>query len=499
MLGQMAGVNILSSREVKGRVSLNLQDVTVDRALDAVLKSQGCVHERDGDFIYIRTFAEDAALKQVNRKLISKVYQLHYINANEVQKLLDPILTKGVGRHAVTSASQVGIALSPTSAGGDGLSQRDTIVVQDYPEVIAEVDKIIAEVDIPPLQVIIEAKILSVSLSDSLQFGVNFAMLTGNNTSQLLTGDGTTLNASVGFPKSPALVPAAGDFVANTGGLTYGFIAGDVSTLIEALETIADTTLVASPNLRVLNKQKAEMIIGERLSYLTLAFNGTQTVQNVNFLDAGTKLLFRPFISPDGLIRLEIHPERSTATINSTTGLPNLETTEVTTNVMVRDGTTVVIGGLITEEITENTSQVPLLGSLPLIGAAFRNRNEQTQRTEMIVLITPHIVREQEAAMEGEKLQFETEERAAYFRDHLSPVNRTSLTRAHFDQAAIYFEQGNLIKARQQIDIALQKNKSDLECQKLKLKIEKATRDQQAKAWKWTMRSSRTPTPATTQ
>lgn len=487
MLGQLAGFNVLASREVQGRISLNLQDVTVDRALDAILKSQGFVHERDGDIVYVRTAVEDAAIKAANRKLITKVYQLHYINANEVQKLLDPMLTKGVGRHAVTSPSLVGIAPTPTAAGGDGLSQRDTLLVQDYPEVIAEVDKVIIEIDVPPLQVMIEAKILSVALSDSMSFGVNFAMLNGAHNQQVLSGNGSTLGGAVGFPANGSLVPAAGDFIANTAGLKYGFIQGDVTGFIKALETIADTTLVAAPQLRVLNKQKAEMIIGERLSYKTLAFNGTQTVENVQFLDAGTKLIFRPFISPDGLVRLEVHPERSKATINETTGLPNSETTEVTTNVMVRDGTTVVLGGLISEEVTESIDRVPFLGAIPYVGAAFRNKTERTQRNELIVLITPHIVTEPEAAIEGERLQFETEERAAHFRDNLSVVNRTSLTRAHYERACAYYEQGNLLKAKQQIDAALVQNKGDLDCQRLKLKVDQSLRDQQAKAWRWPM------------
>lgn len=485
MLGQLAGVNILASRDVQGRVSLNLQDVTVDRALDAILKSQGYVHEREGDFVYVRSTAEALAVKQASRKLVTKVYQLNYINASEVQKLIDPVLTVGLGRMAVTSPSQVGITPSPTTAGGDGLSQRDTLLVQDYPEVIAAVDKVLIEIDVPPLQVMIEAKILSVALSDSMAFGVNFAMLNGAQNSQVLSGNGSTLTGAVGFPATASLVPAAGDFIANTAGLKYGFIQGDVSGFIKALETIADTTLVAAPQLRVLNKQKAELIIGERLSYKTLAFNGNQTVENVQFLDAGTKLVFRPFISPDGLVRLEVHPERSRATINESTGLPNSETTEVTTNVMVRDGTTVVLGGLISEESTESIDRVPFLGAIPWVGAAFRNKTERVARNEMIVLITPRIVTEPEAAIEGERLQFETESRAAHFRDSLSIVNRTSLTRAHYERACLYFEQGNLLKAKQQVEAALLQNKGDLECQKLKLKIDQSLRDQQSKAWRW--------------
>ena len=485
MLGQLAGVNILPSPGVEGRVSLNLQDVTVDRALEAILKSRGFVHERENDFIYVRSAAEVTQSKLLNRVLITKVYQPNYISASELSKLITPIMTLTVGKIAVTSPSQVGIAKTPEAGGGDGLAQRDALLIRDYPEVIAEIDRIIIEMDVPPLQVIIEAKILNVTLSDSMEFGVNFAMLNGSQKQLVTSGNGATLGGSTGFPNAPTLVPPVGDFVANTAGLKYGFISGDVTGFIKALENIADTSLVAAPQIRVLNKQKAEMIIGNRLSYKTLAFNGTQTVENVQFLDSGTKLLFRPFISPDGLVRLEVHPERSSATINKETGLPNQETTEVTTNIMVRDGTTVVIGGLISEETTESIDRVPFLGAIPMVGAAFRNKSEKTQRTELIVLITPRIVTEPEAAIEGECLRVETENRAANFRDNLSSINRQNLTRGHYERAEDYYTQGNLLKARQQVDAALRQNKADLDSLRLKDKIEQATREQQSKVWKW--------------
>ncbi|MEK6260069.1 MAG: secretin and TonB N-terminal domain-containing protein [Planctomycetota bacterium] len=489
MLGQLAGVNILPSAGVEGRVSLNLQDVTVDRALEAILKSRGYVYERENDFIYVKSATEVAQFKLLNRKLVTKVYQPNYISASELSKLLTPILTKTIGQISVTSPSQIGIAKTPEAAGGDGLAQRDALLIQDYAEVIAEIDRVIIEMDVPPLQVIIEAKILHVALSDSMEFGVNFAMLNSSQKQLVTTGNGSTLNGAPGFPDAPHLVPPVGDFIANTAGLKYGFISGDVTGFIKALENIADTSLVAAPQIRVLNKQKAEMIIGSRLSYKTLAFNGTQTVENVQFLDSGTKLLFRPFISPDGLVRLEVHPERSSATINKDTGLPNQETTEVTTNIMVRDGTTVIIGGLISEETTESIDRVPFLGAIPMVGAAFRNKTEKTQRTELIVLITPRIVTEPEAAIEGECLRVETENRAANFRDNLSSINRQNLTRGHYERAEDYYTQGNLLKARQQVDAALRQNKGDLDSLRLKAQIEQATREQQSKAWKWPMGS----------
>ena len=217
--------------------------------------------------------------------------------------------------------------------------------------------------------------ILSVKLTDELKYGVNFALLNGNNKFLFLSGNGQTLKNSTGFfGGSESIVPPLAEFVADTAGLKTGLIQGDLTAFIQAIESIADTNLVASPQLRVLNKQRAELIIGNRISYKTLAFNGTQTVEDVKFLDSGTKLLIRPFISPDGNVRLEIHPELSSAVIDETTGLPNQNTTEVTTNVSVRDGTTVIIGGLIEEQTVESMERIPFLGALPLVGRVFRNK-----------------------------------------------------------------------------------------------------------------------------
>ncbi len=458
MLAQLAGVNILPSADVQGRVTLNLQDVTVDRALEAILKSRGFIHEREADFIYVRSEAEVARIKLRNRQLVSKLYQPMYISASELSKLLTPLLTREIGQHSVTSPIPIG------DTAGDEFAQRDALLVQDYPEVIAAIDRVIIEMDVPPLQVLIEAKILSVTLSDTMEYGVNFTLLNGRH-----PGVGATL-------------PTA-DRVGNTCGLKHGFVS-DVAGFIKSLESIGDTSLVSAPSIRVVNKQKAEMIIGDRLSYKTLAFNGAQTIENVQFLDAGTKLMFRPFISQDGLVRLEVHPERSSATINKGTGLPSLSTTEVTTNIMVRDGCTVVIGGLISEETMESIDRVPLLSAIPLVGATFRNKAERTKRTELIVLLTPHIVTEPEAVIEGAALQAETEDRAAHFRDNLSHVNRHNLTRGHYERAQDYFDQGNLLKARQQIDAALKQNKADLESLRLKAQIEQATHEQHGTFWK---------------
>ncbi|WP_291173782.1 secretin and TonB N-terminal domain-containing protein [Gimesia sp.] len=476
MLGELSGMNILTGQGVTGTISANLKNVTPAQALDAILRSRDLAFEKEGEFVYVMTQAQLEQKKKSSRKVVTKLYSPFYISAKELQNLITPILTENIGIVSLTSPSEVGIAPDPTSAGGDSYAQTDSILVRDYPEILEEVDRLLEKMDIPPMQVVIEAMILSVTLNDDMKFGVNFAMLGDSNKSLLVDGNGNTLNNSSGFPGSgsTSIVPPTGQFIADLAGLKYGFLHGDISGFIEALEDVTETNLIASPQLRALNKQKAELIIGDRTSYSTVTQNGNTSIQNVNFLDSGIVLNLRPFITPDGQIRMEVHPERSSARINPSTNLPDLQTTEVTTNVMVRDGHTVVIGGLIEERVSNTRNQVPFLGAIPVIGNAFRHQREINTRNELIVLITPRIVREEPARIEGEILEHEGAERLDNFKESFLPINQVRIVQSHIDRAKKYLRIGNLPKAKEQIKIAVRLDKNNIEAIQLKNYIEQA-------------------------
>ncbi|MCH9656134.1 MAG: hypothetical protein K0U86_12585 [Planctomycetes bacterium] len=464
MLGELSGKNIMTGQGVTGTITANLKNVTPAQALDAILRSRELTSEQEGAFIYVMTQAQLETKKKSSRKVMTKLYSPFYISAKELQNLITPILSENVGIISLTTPSEIGITPDETSAGGDSFAQNDSLLIRDYPEILEEVDRLVKEMDIPPMQVVIEAMIISVLLNDDMRFGVNFAVLGGNEKNLLVDGNGQTLNGSSGFPGSGStLVPPTGQFIADVAGLKYGFLHGDISGFIEALEDITETNLIASPQLRALNKQKAELIIGDRTSYSTVTQNGTTSIQNVNFLDSGIVLNLRPFITPDGQIRMEIHPERSSATINPRTSLPDLQTTEVTTNVMVRDGHTVVIGGLIEERTSDAKNQVPFLGAIPLIGNAFRLQREITQRTELIILITPRIVQAEIAQSEGERQKYEGEERLDTFKKNFLPINQVRIVQSHIKRAKKYLAMGNLPKAKVHSKIAVRLDKNNLE------------------------------------
>lgn len=481
-LGQLSGMNILVGRGVTGRVpAANLQNVTAEEALDAITKSLGYVYEREGNFVYVWTATDSVARKQAARKTVSKVYRPRYVSVKDLQALITPMLSKPGGLIAVTTPAEIGLEESKTKVGGNSLSQTDALLIVDFPEVIAQLDAVLAEIDVPPAQVVIEAMILSVKLDDSMKMGVNFALLNGQNKQLVTSGNGSTIKSSVGFPNNfpdkTSLLPVAGDFVSPAAaGLKYGFLYGDLAGFVDALETLAETSVIASPSVRVLNKQKAELIIGQRLGYKTITNNGVQSIENINFLEVGTKLILRPFVAQDGLVRMEIHPERSDGKINDA-GLPESRTTEVTSNVMIRDGSTIVIGGLIEEQANQSQSRIPGLGALPVVGNLFKSKTNDTTRTELIVLITPRVIRDPDAECEGDLSRSENERRHQNFRDKLSPINRHNLARVEYERAARYFEEGDAERAKRHVDEALRHNRTDNDALRLRDQITAAIND----------------------
>ena len=187
----------------------------------------------------------------------------------------------------------------------------------------------------------------------------------GFNPTQLLTAAGKLAQGAS---------PDAQGFTSATNGIKFGFVANNVTGFVRALETIGSTKILASPRILVLNKQRAEIQLGLRLGFQTLSQNFTSTIQQVQFLNTGTLLRLRPFVSDDGMVRMEIHPERSSGSV--TNNIPNQQTAELTTNVMVPDGATLVIGGLMEDEDDFQMQGLPGLSRLPVLGYLFGSRQK---------------------------------------------------------------------------------------------------------------------------
>ena len=410
ILGKAGGLNILSSPNVAGTISASLEDVDVGTALDAILRSTGFVARHEGDFVYVGTPEDLQGMVAADDRLGTRVYRPNYITASEIQQLITPMLSVDVGVIAVSTPSEVGIASNSELAGGDSFAGEEVLLVRDFETILAEIDKIIAAVDRMPMQVAIEAMILSVKLDDKNHLGVDFELLRNKDTIRISSGTAQDALLTASFNE----------------GLKIGFLDSSLFAFIDALETIGDTNVIASPRLLCLNKQRAEILIGSELGYVSTTITETAATQTVEFLEVGTHLRIRPFISHDGMVRLEVHPELSQGSVRVESGftLPDKEVTQVTTNVMCRSHSTVVIGGLIREDLVTTASQIPVLGNLPLVGAVFRERTEDIERREIIVLLTPRVIDEVQTDTEGKQYANQFGNRRDVFLDKMSPLGK---------------------------------------------------------------------------
>ena len=395
ILSRQGPLNILVSAHVTGKITANLDGLTFEQALDAILRLSNLVAYREKNLIFVLTATEMAQMRTQNQRIATRVYHLSYLRGSDFEKMCVPFLTPPpIGRISITPVSEIAIKSDTDKVGGDSLAGGEAVIIQDYESVLQTIDQIVAQLDSQPIQVLIEAVILEVRLQKSTDLGVNFAVLDGAQDVLTLVGNGAAINAGAGFDPTSVLTAAgqvvgstANGFAENVHGLKFGFVDKDVTGFIRALSTVGTTNILACPRLLVLNKQRAELIIGDRIGYKTLAITETSTVEKVEFLNVGTQLRLRPYVANDGIIRMEIHPERSSGSIEN--GVPRTTTSEVTTNVMVPDGSTIVIGGLMEDEVQLLQSGIPVLSDLPWIGALFRRRTSITTKKELIVLLTP--------------------------------------------------------------------------------------------------------------
>jgi type IV pilus assembly protein PilQ len=450
MLGEEANLNILPSANVTGNISLSLGRVSAEEALEAILKSKGLVAHREGRFIYVGTAEEFAAQEKKKDRVNTRIYRPNYVTAAEIKELVSPLITPTIGKISVTTPAKVGIGSDDTQVGGDSHAGREAVLVQDYESALLQMDRVVLELDRRPLQVAIEAMILSVKLDASHACGVDFQFLKNKGTIRLGLGSPGPSLSSVSF---------------EDGGLKFAFLDGSTSAFVKALETIGDTDVISTPRLLTLNKQRAEILIGAELGYVSTTVTETTATQNVEFLQVGTQLRLRPFIASDGMIRMEIHPELSTGQVRVEGGvtLPDKEVTKVTTNIMVRDGSTVIIGGLMREDLTKNGRRVPFIGALPWASSLglFGSKDETSERREILVLVTPRIVYDEELHEEGNGAACEFHRRHMIFADKMSPLGKQYLARKYFRQAQEAWACGDRERAMKLINLSIHLNPLD--------------------------------------
>ena len=451
--------NIVATPHVGGTVTAHLYNVTFEEALDAILVSNQAGYREIGNFIYVYTNEELAQIIAAETPPVTRVIPLYYLSATDALAIVIPMLSD-VGTAVATPEPEAGLGSDAEQAGADSMALQDFLVVRDRPDVLEHVEQTLCEVDVRPKQVLVEATILGVTLDEQNSLGVDFSVVGGVDLELLGSTSTAVMNLAIGplptdrFERFNSNVTTDLAGVVPDGGMTIGVIKDHVGVFVRALEEITDAAVLANPKVLALNKQKAQVIVGRRDGYLTTTVTETQAIQTVEFLETGTQLIFRPFIGNDGFVRMELHPEDSVGTVAN--GLPSEQTTEVTTNVMVRDGQTILIGGLFREVNTDMRNQVPLLGDVPVLGTAFQGRSDGTTREEVVILLTVHIVKDQDAyAAAGEQVRQDLERMRVGLRLHMMGHGRERLAQAHYRKALEHFADGDMDRALWDVRMAL--------------------------------------------
>ncbi len=483
--------NIVPSTKVDGLITVtSLYDVTFEEAMDAILGYNfKCDYE--GNFIKVYTADEYKKIKEDKSRMVHRVFVLHYTNAAEARKLVIPVLSTA-SKIESTTAANTGVPVAETISsnaddGGDNAATNDILIVYDYPENIAKAEEIIAAVDVRPKQVLIEATIMSATLTDGMEFGIDWQTLAGTlpaiAAGELDIGDITR--------GTPDLYRIAGTGItlgtnAMAGGATIGLVVDDIAALIRAVEQITDVTILANPKILAVNKQLGQVYIGKKVAYVSqVTQTDTSTTTQVEFLDTGTKLSFRPYIGDDGYIRMDIHPKDSSYLLrdvgegSSKTSLPDETSAELVTNVIVKDGQTIVIGGLFRDKISTKRSQIPLLGDIPIIGGLFRGTADETKREEVIILLTPHIITEPSQTNGYARLE-DVHRKRIGAKEELQWLTRTRLVEDRYAEAAKSYVAGNKDAALSQLDVVIELQPTYIDALRLRERILKETRPDKA-------------------
>lgn len=436
MLATKGNLNIVLSNDVKGRVTIFLKSVNIMDAFEIILAANSLAYDKRGDIIYVMAQREYETIygeKYGDRKDV-KAFRLRYAKASDVSKALTQMKTK-IGKIVVDDGSntivvidspqtimQIGEAIKdldmPTvtkvfelqyaraadiktkmtevltkGVGSIQVDERtNKVAVTDLERKMSEIQVLVAAFDDKLQQVLIEAKIVQITLDDNFKLGVDWTSViqkVGTVMKDMNMASAFQLAAQNAFgpPGAQIVIGALGS--------------SDWSVMIQVLKTIGDTDLLSSPRITALNNQEAKILVGTSQPYATNTVTQTTglatTATNLTFIDIGVKLYVTPTINKDGFITMKIKPEVSSSTSNYTYGspattVPIVTTTQAETSVTVKDGTTIIIGGLIKDQRTNTVDKIPFLGDIPIAGAAFRRTIKQVVKQELVVFLTPHIV-----------------------------------------------------------------------------------------------------------
>lgn len=323
------------------KATIHLKDVTAEEAIEYILRTNGFNYEKKGSVLLVSSLSQDLA--QTAYKPEIEAAQLKYLSAGKVAELLAKVIP--------TATFQVG-------------GRANSLIIRGKDSEIIEARKIITAIDKVTPQILIEGKVIEIAQSDSKKLGFSY----GDGTFRFIT-DKTTKKTS---------------------------LADNITSIVNTLISDGKANVVASPRIATLDNQEAMINIGSRIPYAVPVTSGGSTTQwTVDYIDAGVKLKITPQLGQEGDITTFIQPEVSNISEWRTTSagdFPVISTRNASATVRVKNGETIVVGGLMSEIERENIIRFPVFGYIPVLGLLFQNKNMEKEKTEIVFLITPRVI-----------------------------------------------------------------------------------------------------------
>lgn len=444
-LAKQVGLNIAVGKEVSGKVTLFLKDIPAGDVLELILSTNKLTCQEKDDVISIMTEKEYSAVYGKNYTDPRQVQSLslEYAAPLDVQTLLEQlksdigkvIVDKNTGtvilidvpkkiaqmqeaisklefssqkRASLLSAvfnlkyarvevleAEILRILTPDLGKLKTDKRTNTFIVTDFSHKIREIEEMLVAFDKRPQQVLVEAKIVQVTLSDKFQMGIEWEKLFADARLHSLKFKGS-------FP--------VGSTLSSKQKISIGTLSDDEYTAtINMLKTIGKTEIISSPRIAVLDGEEAKISVVTKEAYVTETIEqtevGSETAEAIELLDVGTKLSITPTVHKDGFISLKIKPEISSVSKTLTTDkgsiIPIVDTSELETKVLLRSGAIVVIGGLVKETRKQTTKKMPVVGNVPFAGNAVKSTDEDIERKELVVFLSPKLISGEEGRTEA--------------------------------------------------------------------------------------------------
>jgi len=360
-------INLVMSNDVQGSITLHLFNLTLEEALSTIAMAGGYDYKKTGTMHHIFKGIKQNKKQSIPIETHMRVLKTNFVAVDKVKETLN----------AVPGLNPIEIHESTK-----------TIIVNDTLENIEKIEKILSSLDSVPKQVLIEAKILKVNLTDEMSLGVDWKAIMTDGIIQTQGFSNAVLPDGSPVP-SPASQGGTGGFI--------NFVAGvgssvQIAAALDALESETNVDIVATPKVLAINGKEAKVQVGGQQGYRVTTTIDNVTTESIEFIDTGTILEITPYIDEENNILLNVKPSLSSADITPITGIPTVTSTSVSTWLLSKDGDTAFIAGLIESIDIKKEEGVPLLSDIPILGNLFGRTEDSTFKSELVILITTKIV-----------------------------------------------------------------------------------------------------------